>query len=121
MEIVDKVEKYALEHKPLMPDFPLPDDFIIDEAELRKVFLRRFDGQIGNIEKKLGDADDEKKAAEEAASLDEFAAGNERLKEWLTVSRQYLYLVSLTMQGAHERYGTELDEKTLKRITTENK
>lgn len=134
MEIVDKVEKYALEHKPLMPNFPLPDDFIIDEAELRKVFLRRFDGQIGNIEKKLCDADDEKKqaiqreieslrteqkAAEEAASLDEFAAGNERLKEWLTVSRQYIYLVSLTMQGAHERYGTELDEKTLKRINYE--
>ena len=49
MEIADKVEHYTLEHKPLMPDFPLPDDFVIDQAELRRIFLRRFDGQISGL------------------------------------------------------------------------
>ena len=62
MEIADKVEHYTLEHKPLMPDFPLPDDFVIDQAELRRIFLRRFDGQISGLEKKMADADEAKKA-----------------------------------------------------------
>lgn len=133
MEIADKVEHYTLEHKPLMPDFPLPDDFVIDQAELRRIFLRRFDGQISGLEKKMADADEAKKPsllhemeglraekaqAETADDLDAFAAGNERLGEWLTVSKQYLYLVALTMKGAKERYG-EPDEKTLERIRYE--
>ena len=60
----------------------------------------------------------EKAQAETADDLDTFAAGNERLGEWLTVSKQYLYLVALTMKGAKERYG-EPDEKTLERIRYE--
>ena len=60
----------------------------------------------------------EKAQAETADDLDAFAAGNERLGEWLTVSKQYLYLVALTMKGAKERYG-EPDEKTLERIRYE--
>ena len=35
----------------------------------------------------------EKAQAETAADLDAFAAGNERLGEWLTVSKQYLFFV----------------------------
>ncbi len=133
MEIADKVEVYELEHKPLMPDFPLPEDFVIDPEELRAIFLKRFDSQIETQRKKLKDADDEKRAsierriasleadkarAAEAPSLDDFVQGNEEQAEWLTVSKQYMYLVSLTMKGAHERYG-DPDEKTLERIKYE--
>ena len=133
MEIADKVQCYKLEHKPLMPDFPLPDDFAIDPEELRKVYLRRFDGQVERLRKDLKDVDEAKQekingqiaaleakraAAETAPSLNDFAAGDEQLAEWLTVSKQYLYLVSLTMAGARERYG-EPDQKTMDRLNYE--
>lgn len=42
-EIVDKVEPYSLSHKPFMPDFPLPDDFVIDEKRLETV-AEKFEG-----------------------------------------------------------------------------
>ena len=134
MEIADKVEHYPLEHKPLMPNFLLPDDFEINREELRKIFLRRFDNYISGLNKKLGDADEAGQAAingeieemrrrqEEASTapaLEEFAAGNEMFEEWLTVSKQYMYLTALTMKGAEERYGAPLDEKTLERINYE--
>ena len=34
LEIANKIEEYSLEHNPLMPVFPLPEDFVMDEAEL---------------------------------------------------------------------------------------
>ncbi len=133
MEIADKVEHYTLEHKPLMPDFPLPDDFVIDQAELRRIFLRRFDGQISASKRrwpmptkrksppsctKWRGCGRRRHRQKPLTTSIMFAAGNERLGEWLTVSKQYLYLVALTMKGAKERYG-EPDEKTLERIRYE--
>ncbi len=37
LEIADKVEEYSLEHEPLMPVFPIPDDFVVDETELAAI------------------------------------------------------------------------------------
>lgn len=134
MEIADKVEHYSLEHKPLMPNFPISEDFIIDHEELKKIFLRRFDNHIGTLEKKLADTPEEKKAkttaeierlrtvrtsAESSGTLDSFVAGDEMLEEWLTVSKQYLYLVDITMKGARMRYGDQLDDKKMERINYE--
>ena len=133
MEIADKVESFQLEHAPLMPDFPLPESFVIDPQELKEIYLRRFDRQISTVEKKLADAGDDKKIsletelnslrdarsrASDSKSLDEFATENDTYAEWLTVSKQYMYLVSLTMKGAGERYGT-LDDKITDRIKYE--
>lgn len=36
-EIADKIECYSLSHKPFMPDFPLPDDFVVDENRLKLI------------------------------------------------------------------------------------
>ncbi|MFI3287629.1 MAG: DNA polymerase III subunit alpha [Rikenellaceae bacterium] len=33
-EIVDKVEEYDLTEKPFMPNFPLPDDFVVDDKRV---------------------------------------------------------------------------------------
>ena len=40
LEIADKVEEYSLEHKPLMPNFPLPDDFPIDLPQMNESFSK---------------------------------------------------------------------------------
>jgi DNA polymerase-3 subunit alpha len=40
LEIADKVEEYSLEHGPLMPVFPLPEDFVINAAELAEIAAR---------------------------------------------------------------------------------
>ncbi len=36
-EIVDKVEEYSLDSKPLMPNFPLPEDFEVDTERVERV------------------------------------------------------------------------------------
>ena len=41
-EIAAKVESYSLEHKPLMPNFPIPDDFEIPLDKLKETFLKKF-------------------------------------------------------------------------------
>ena len=40
-EIAAKIEEYSLEHKPLMPNFPIPDDFPVPEECLRETFLKK--------------------------------------------------------------------------------
>ena len=40
-EIAAKVESYSLEHKPLMPNFPIPDDFEIPLDKLKETFLKK--------------------------------------------------------------------------------
>ncbi len=134
LDIAGKVEIYALEHKALMPDFPVPDDFIVEPDKLRETFLRRFDDAINGLQDKLAEADDAKKEklrqeidslsalrgqATEAPSLDGFVSGDEQLEEWLTVSRQYLYLADLTLRGAKARYGEALDDKVIERLRYE--
>lgn len=134
IEIADKVEHYSLEQKPLMPDFPIPEDFAINHEELRKIFLRRFDNQINTLENKLTDTPEDKKTkvtseiersrtlratAENSGSLDGFASTDDMLQEWLTVSKQHLYLVDITMKGAQMRYGDQLDDAKIERINYE--
>ncbi len=48
-EIADKVEVYDLESRPLMPNFPLPDDFSVDTARLEE-HLKEADGSKIPIE-----------------------------------------------------------------------
>ncbi len=35
-EVASKIEEYDLSEKPLMPNFPLPEDFVIDESRVEK-------------------------------------------------------------------------------------
>ena len=40
-EIAGKVEEYSLEHKPLMPNFPIPDDFDVPLDQLKETFRKK--------------------------------------------------------------------------------
>ena len=107
LEIADKIEEYSLKHKPLMPNFPLPDDFVVDIEKFRT-----------SIAKKI---DDESLKADIAVceSPEALEKQHPELSEQILVARQYVYLEHLAMEGAYRRYGNPLDEKVLKRIEYE--
>lgn len=106
LEIADKVEEYSLEHKPLMPNFPIPDDFPIDLPQLKESFSKKIKDEALLAE------------VQRATSLDELIGGHPELAESLMIAKQFLYLKHLTFEGARRRYG-ELNEPILKRLDYE--
>ena len=106
LEIADKVEEYSLEHKPLMPNFPIPDDFPIDLPQLKESFSKKIKDEVLLAE------------VQRATSLDELIGGHPELAEALMIAKQFLYLKHLTFEGARRRYG-ELNEQILKRLDYE--
>ena len=106
LEIADKVEEYSLEHKPLMPNFPIPDDFPIDLPQLKESFSKKIKDEVLLAE------------VQWATSLDELIGGHPELAESLMIAKQFLYLKHLTFEGARRRYG-ELNEQILKRLDYE--
>uniref|UniRef100_UPI0040253C55 DNA polymerase III subunit alpha n=1 Tax=Alistipes indistinctus TaxID=626932 RepID=UPI0040253C55 len=106
LEIADKVEEYSLEHKPLMPNFPIPDDFPIDLPQLKESFSKKIKDEVLLAE------------VQRATSLDELIGGHPELAESLMIAKQFLYLKHLTFEGACRRYG-ELNEQILKRLDYE--
>lgn len=106
LEIADKVEEYSLEHKPLMPNFPIPDDFPIDLPQLKESFSKKIKDEALLTE------------VQRATSLDELIGGHPELAESLMIAKQFLYLKHLTFEGARRRYG-ELNEQILKRLDYE--
>lgn len=104
-EIVDKIENYSLSHKPYMPNFPLPEDFITDFSRLRDsliVFLKKKEELI--------------EISRKATNMDELPQCEE-----LELARQQLYLEYITGQGFEKRYGVTPDESTLERLAFELK
>ena len=106
LEIADQVEEYSLEHKPLMPNFPIPDDFPIDLPQLKESFSKKIKDEVLLAE------------VQRATSLDELIGGHPELAESLMIAKQFLYLKHLTFEGARRRYG-ELNEQILKRLDYE--
>lgn len=106
LEIADKVEEYSLEHKPLMPNFPIPEDFPIDLDQLKEVFSKKVKDEALLAEIK------------QASSLDELTTTYPELAEPLMIAKQFLYLKYLSYEGAKRRYG-ELDEQITKRLEYE--
>ena len=106
LEIADKVEEYSLEHKPLMPNFPIPDDCPIDLPQLKESFSKKIKDEVLLAE------------VQRATSLDELIGGHPELAESLMIAKQFLYLKHLTFEGARRRYG-ELNEQILKRLDYE--
>ncbi len=107
VEIANKVEEYKLDRGPLMPNFMLPDNFVIDKEQLKTAFL-----------KKLTDPEQKERAAA-ADDLEEFVKDDEHLQEMLTVAKQFLYLTHLSYEGCRMRYGDDFDEKKKERLDYE--
>ena len=135
LEIADKVENYSLSHKPLMPNFPLPEDFELDPNSLKKSYFKSIEKHVGEIK------DAEKKAAAEtelealkealkaARTLEEIDAAAAQgwkyipeAEESLTIAKQFKYLEHITWQGAEKRYakgGEQIAESTRERLQFE--
>lgn len=135
-EIADKVEVYDLNHKPFMPNFPLPDDFVLDINKLKAVYKNSFINTLKSAkEDKRNDLALEAKeimikieACHSIAELEQLVAseGPKWDKDFdavdkLPIAGQYIYLEHITMEGAKERYGTPLDPEVTERLEYELK
>ena len=110
-EIVDKVEHYSIDSDPIMPVFPIPEDFGT-EAQYREKFTEEdlFNeftrDEHGNVV--LSQEEAEKKVKK--------LGGYKRLYR---IKLEADYLAKLTWDGAHERYGKDLTEDQIERIKFE--
>lgn len=113
-EIADKIEDYSLNHKPYMPNFPLPDGFedTINIERLKKsmeVFMSKSDECKGLAEELV-----------KAATLEDINS-IKALDEITILAMQHLYLEHIAREGAARRYGDPLNEKVAERLDFELK
>ena len=110
-EIVDKVEVYSVDSGPLMPKFPIPEDFGTEESyrerlteeDLFQEFTRDENGN-----ETMTREDGEKKIQN--------LGGYDKLYR---IKLEADYLAYLTYEGARSRYGEELTEEQKERIKFE--
>ncbi len=111
LEVLDKVEFYSIDHTPLMPTFPIPDEFGTEEGYRQKfteedLFNEFTRDENGNV------VLDEKAAHKKIETL----GGYDKLYR---IKLEADYLKELAFRGARERYGEELTPETMERITFE--
>lgn len=110
-EIVDKVEVYDIDSGPIMPKFPIPEEFGTEESYRQKfteqdLFEEFTRDEHGNV------ALSEDKANEKIKKL----GGYDKLYR---IKLEADYLAHLAYKGAHERYGETLTEEQEERIKFE--
>jgi len=96
-EIVNKIEDYELDSDPIMPYFPIPEEFGTEED-----FKREYP---------------ESKLIEELGEKDFIRMGG--YEKVIRVKREAAYLRHLTFKGAEERYGSPVPENVVKRLDFE--
>jgi DNA polymerase-3 subunit alpha len=111
LEILDKVEIYSLDHDPIMPFFPIPEEFGT-ETEWRQKFteedlFREFTTDE-NGENPLPREEGEKKIKK--------LGGYDKLYR---IKFEADYLAKLAYEGAHKRYGDQLPKEVDDRIRFE--
>ncbi len=111
LEILDKVEFYSVNHDPIMPFFPIPEDFGTEEL-WRKRFTEKqlFDEFTTdeNGENQLPREEGEKKIAH--------LGGYDKLYR---IKLEADYLAKITYEGAHRIYGDPLSKEVNDRIRFE--
>ncbi len=110
-EIVDKVETYSIDSDPIMPKFPIPEDFGTEEEYREKfteedLFNEFTRDEHGNVVM----------SQEEAEKKVKKLGGYDRLYR---IKLEADYLAKLTWEGAKERYGENLTEDQIERIKFE--
>jgi len=110
-EIVDKVETYSIDSDPIMPKFPIPEDFGTEEEYRQKyteedLFNEFTRDEHGNVVM----------SQEEAEKKVKKLGGYDRLYR---IKLEADYLAKLTWEGAKERYGENLTEDQIERIKFE--
>ena len=111
VEVCNKVESYSIDHAPIMPTFAIPEEFGTEEGYRQKyteqdLFDEFTRDENGNVV--MSEADAKKK-------IDKLG-GYDKLYR---IKLEADYLAKLAMEGAHKRYGEELDEETKTRLKFE--
>lgn len=97
MEIARKIEEYTIDKPPVMPEFPIPEEF----------------GSMESYHNKITEADLIKEFGEKKYYL---LGGYEKV---LRIKLEADYLEHLVMKGAEQRFGTGLEEHILERLKFE--
>ena len=110
-EIVDKVETYSIDSDPIMPIFPIPEEFGTEEEYRKKyteedLFNEFTRDEHGNVVM----------SQEEAEKKVKKLGGYKRLYR---IKLEADYLAKLTWEGAKERYGENLSDEQKERILFE--
>ena len=111
MEIANKVEMYDIDSGPIMPAFPIPEDFGTEEEYRQKfthedLFNEFTRDENGNVVMSQEDA--EKKIKK--------IGGYDKLYR---IKLEADYLAKLAWEGAHKRYGENLTPEQIERIKFE--
>ncbi len=109
--ICDKVERYSIDHAPIMPVFPIPTEFgteeeyrqRLTEEDLFNEFTRNENGEV------VMDEESAKKKIEKLGGYDKL----------YRIKFEADYLAKLTMEGAEKRYGAPLTEEVAERLRFE--
>lgn len=110
-EVADKVEFYSINSDPIMPKFPIPEDFGTEESYREKFSTEDLFNEFTRNEK-----------GEIVLSQEEAEKKIHRLGGYDKLYRIKLeadYLAKLAWEGAHQRYGEQLTEEQVERITFE--
>ena len=109
--ICNKVERYSIDHAPIMPVFPIPAEFgseeeyraRLTEEDLFNEFTRNENGEV------VMDEEAAKKKIEKLGGYDKL----------YRIKFEADYLAELTMEGARKRYGSPLSEEVEERLRFE--
>ena len=113
-EIADKVEVYSIDSDPIMPKFPIPEDFGTEEEYRKKISEQELYDEFTSI---LDDQGNKKQMPhEEAEKKIKKLGGYDKLYR---IKLEADYLAKLTWDGAHKRYGETLTKEQTDRITFE--
>ena len=110
-EIVDKVEIYDIDSGPLMPKFPIPEEFGTEDS-----YRQKFTEQDLFEEFTRDENGNEVLSQEAAEKKVKTLGGYDRLYR---IKLEADYLAYLAYKGAHERYGETLTEEQEERIKFE--
>ena len=110
-EIVDKVEIYDIDSGPLMPKFPIPEEFGTEES-----YRQKFTEQDLFEEFTRDENGNEVLTTEAAEKKVKTLGGYDRLYR---IKLEADYLAHLAYKGAHERYGETLTDEQEERIKFE--
>ena len=111
LEIMDKVEIYDIDSGPLMPKFPIPEEFGTEES-----YRAKFTEQDLFEEFTRDEHGNEVLTQEQAEKKVKTLGGYDRLYR---IKLEADYLAHLAYKGAHERYGETLTEEQEERINFE--
>lgn len=111
LEILDKVDTYDIEHAPIMPFFPIPEEFGTEEEWRKKITEEELFREFTSDENGQNPMPREE--------------GEKKIKKLGGIDKLYRikfeadYLSKLAYEGAKERYGDPLTEEVHERINFE--